>query len=401
MPIAPGRPAGRRPGLTSGRRAAAGLLGPRRAPTPPSSFTRRLHPRPTGPARRAGPGAPRKTRRGRRGGLAGRAVDAPPGPGGGRRGVRQRRPVAAPATASRSPERRSGTPPSGCSTTPARSSPGRASRSSPPGPTRRSGTRSATSASTCCTPARSTGRRRRGHASTRRPPTAGSTASRSTSTRRSAPRTSTPQLVAVAAERKGVGRRRPGPAAHRARAGLPPRPPRVQGLPRHVHDGRDRRRRTGACCRRSKGPWDVALVPKPAAEQLAKKGYIPGLINSNDAAPEAKSWSGWSASGEVAGADGKVRRWVYLHYFKPTQPALNWLDPSLRRPPGRRRRRGPQRGRPQDPRAAARRRPVPRASSRSRARPRRCTSSTRCRWSGTNDTGDARSASSAAGRSTS
>lgn len=77
-----------------------------------------------------------------------------------------------------------------------------------------------------------------------------------------------------------------------------------------------------------KGPWGVAHVPKPAAEQLAKKGTIPGLINSNDAAPEAKTWSGWSASGEVAGADGQVRRWVYLHSFKPSQPALNWLDPS-------------------------------------------------------------------------
>ncbi|HTK77664.1 MAG TPA: hypothetical protein VL371_20530, partial [Gemmataceae bacterium] len=72
----------------------------------------------------------------------------------------------------------------------------------------------------------------------------------------------------------------------------------------------------------------VALVPKEAAEQLTKKGYIPGLINSNDAAPTAKSWSGWSASGEVTGVDGRVRRWVYLHSFKPTQPTLNWLDPS-------------------------------------------------------------------------
>ncbi len=77
------------------------------------------------------------------------------------------------------------------------------------------------------------------------------------------------------------------------------------------------------------GPWDVALVPRPAAEQLAKKGYIPGLIHSNDDAPEAKTWSGWSASGEVVGADGRTRRWVYLHSFKPTQPVLNWLDPSL------------------------------------------------------------------------
>jgi trehalose synthase len=77
-----------------------------------------------------------------------------------------------------------------------------------------------------------------------------------------------------------------------------------------------------------KGPWDVAHIPKPAAEQLAKKGYIPGLINSNDADPKAKEWSGWSASGEVVGVDGKARRWVYLHYFKPMQPTLNWLDPS-------------------------------------------------------------------------
>lgn len=77
-----------------------------------------------------------------------------------------------------------------------------------------------------------------------------------------------------------------------------------------------------------KGPWGVDHVPRPAAEQLTKKGYIPGLINSNDAAPEAKSWSGWSASGEVPGVDGVTRRWVFLHYFKPAQPTLNWLDPS-------------------------------------------------------------------------
>jgi len=78
-----------------------------------------------------------------------------------------------------------------------------------------------------------------------------------------------------------------------------------------------------------RGPWQVAHVPKPAAQKLARKGYIPGLINSNDAAAAARSWSGWSASGEVRGADGKVRRWVYLHYFKQAQPTLNWLDPSF------------------------------------------------------------------------
>src|SRR4029453_5203499 len=66
------------------------------------------------------------------------------------------------------------------------------------------------------------------------------------------------------------------------------------------------------------GPGDVTLGPRPAPEKLAKKGYIPGLIHSNDAAPEAKTWSGWSASGEVAGTDGTVRRGVFLPSFNPT-----------------------------------------------------------------------------------
>jgi trehalose synthase len=75
-------------------------------------------------------------------------------------------------------------------------------------------------------------------------------------------------------------------------------------------------------------PWATALVPREAAERLMHKGYLPGLIDSADASPEAKSWSGWSATGEVEGVDGRTRRWVYLHVFKPQQPALDWLDPS-------------------------------------------------------------------------
>ena len=79
-------------------------------------------------------------------------------------------------------------------------------------------------------------------------------------------------------------------------------------------------------------PWKGELVPKPAAVTLTKKGYLPGLVNSNDAAEDAKERSGWSATGEVVGADGKVRRWVYLTYFKRGQPVLNWLDPSYAGP---------------------------------------------------------------------
>lgn len=77
------------------------------------------------------------------------------------------------------------------------------------------------------------------------------------------------------------------------------------------------------------GPWGTELVSVDAARLLSEKGYIPGPISSNDAAPAAKEWSGWSATAEVPGVDGKVRRWVYLHSFKPSQPVLNWLDPSF------------------------------------------------------------------------
>lgn len=135
------------------------------------------------------------------------------------------------------------------------------------------------------------------------------------------------KLVAVAAERKGAvaGDLVPlhtglGPDFHLALRGYKDYP----GVYTMVEIPREDWKLLPA----AEGPWGVALVPKPTAEQLAKKGYIPGLINSNDAAAEAKKWSGWSASGEVPGVDGKVRRWVFLHYFKPSQPALNWLDPS-------------------------------------------------------------------------
>jgi trehalose synthase len=74
--------------------------------------------------------------------------------------------------------------------------------------------------------------------------------------------------------------------------------------------------------------WSTALVSKDAAMQLKQRGYIPGLINSADANPQASTWSGWSATPELIGADGKPHRYVYLHVFKPQQPTYNWLDPT-------------------------------------------------------------------------
>jgi trehalose synthase len=74
--------------------------------------------------------------------------------------------------------------------------------------------------------------------------------------------------------------------------------------------------------------WGTALVPREAAAQLKKLGYIPGNIDSADADPAAKTWSGWSATPPIVGVDGQTHRWVFLHVFKPGQPTYNWLDPS-------------------------------------------------------------------------
>lgn len=74
--------------------------------------------------------------------------------------------------------------------------------------------------------------------------------------------------------------------------------------------------------------WSSALVSNEVAEQLTQRGYLPGRINSADADPQVRSSSGWSATGPVEGTDGRTRRWVYLHFFKPGQPVLNWMDPS-------------------------------------------------------------------------
>jgi maltose alpha-D-glucosyltransferase/alpha-amylase len=77
-----------------------------------------------------------------------------------------------------------------------------------------------------------------------------------------------------------------------------------------------------------KDEWQTALVSNDVADELTRRGYIPGRISPADADPAVRSSSGWSATGEILGVDGKMRRWVFLHVFKPGQPVLNWLDPT-------------------------------------------------------------------------
>jgi maltose alpha-D-glucosyltransferase/alpha-amylase len=67
-------------------------------------------------------------------------------------------------------------------------------------------------------------------------------------------------------------------------------------------------------------------------EALWEKGYIPGQLQrvifytDNEVDPKITNYG---ATPPVLGVDGKMRRWVYMHYFKNGQPTLNWLDPSM------------------------------------------------------------------------
>ncbi|MGO1544026.1 MAG: maltose alpha-D-glucosyltransferase [Gulosibacter sp.] len=85
--------------------------------------------------------------------------------------------------------------------------------------------------------------------------------------------------------------------------------------------------------------WDILPeVPEggdsvnlsPAAEaQLTQKGHIIGSLQRVIFYEPGVKETNWSATREVLGVEGKVRRWVYLHYFKEGQPTLNWLDPTF------------------------------------------------------------------------
>jgi len=77
--------------------------------------------------------------------------------------------------------------------------------------------------------------------------------------------------------------------------------------------------------------WESANLTPERVEGLVKKGYLPGQLERVQfAAPGgSRKPSGYDATGVVTGVDGVKRRFVYLHCFKPGQPAMNWCDPSM------------------------------------------------------------------------
>ncbi|MCW5849902.1 MAG: maltose alpha-D-glucosyltransferase [Anaerolineae bacterium] len=77
---------------------------------------------------------------------------------------------------------------------------------------------------------------------------------------------------------------------------------------------------------------DSANLSRPTVELLKEKGYIVGETQRVIFYEPGVKETNWSATDVVVGVDDVARRWVYLHYFKEGQPALNWLDPTLAAP---------------------------------------------------------------------
>lgn len=74
---------------------------------------------------------------------------------------------------------------------------------------------------------------------------------------------------------------------------------------------------------------DSVNLSANVVDVLHNKGYIIGQLPRTIFYEPGIKETDWSATGAIDGVDGIARRWVYLHYFKAGQPALNWLDPSF------------------------------------------------------------------------
>ena len=74
---------------------------------------------------------------------------------------------------------------------------------------------------------------------------------------------------------------------------------------------------------------DAVNLDTASEQGLADSGYIIGRLQRVIFYAPGIKETNWSATGPVLGVDGRIRRWVYLHYFKQGQPSINWLDPTF------------------------------------------------------------------------
>ena len=74
------------------------------------------------------------------------------------------------------------------------------------------------------------------------------------------------------------------------------------------------------------GEWDCLPLRDSAVAELRKRGIVPDMLRRDSA-----DWAtpgGWAVTGEIRGADGLVRRWVYRYSGNALRPVLLWQDPS-------------------------------------------------------------------------
>lgn len=74
------------------------------------------------------------------------------------------------------------------------------------------------------------------------------------------------------------------------------------------------------------GEWDCLPLRQTAVADLRKRGVIPDVLRRDNL--DWASPDGWAVTGEVRGADGQVRRWVYRYSGNALRPVLLWQDPS-------------------------------------------------------------------------
>lgn len=76
-------------------------------------------------------------------------------------------------------------------------------------------------------------------------------------------------------------------------------------------------------------PWESVNLTVEQVEWLSQKKILPGHLQRVMFSLPNQTATGWDVTGEIQAVDGRQHRYAYLHYFKPGQPTLNWLDASF------------------------------------------------------------------------
>ncbi len=74
---------------------------------------------------------------------------------------------------------------------------------------------------------------------------------------------------------------------------------------------------------------DSVNLDVAAERALQDAGFIIGQLQRVIFFEPGVKETNWSVTRPVIDTKGKLRRWVYLHYFKAGQPSINWLDPTF------------------------------------------------------------------------